>query len=203
MAVRNTRDRWGLVSKCFHWLTAILIIFMIILGVVMTELVSPGTNLQFVLYQTHKSVGFTVLALTLLRLGWRLANPVPVMPASMPLAERFIAFAAHVAMYIFLIAIPLSGWFLTSASAYAEFIPTKLYGLIEIPHLISPNEVTFRKLLGLHQILVITLGGMLVLHVVAAMKHHFLNRDEVFRRMLPDRIAQRVPDAPAVREPGA
>ena len=162
---------------------------LLVAGMTMTRL-HPGSALQFSLYQLHKSVGITVLALTLVRIGWRLAHRPPPLPPTMPLWERRAAAAGHLGLYALLLAMPLSGWAAVSASLFN--IPTVLYGLLPWPHLpglatlAPPAKLAAEALLKqIHDAGAWTMLALLALHVGAALRHHFQLRDGVMARMLP------------------
>ena len=135
MTLRNTRDRWGSISMSLHWLIAALILVLGIVGLTMDDL--PRTPGYFWVYTAHKSLGITVLALAVVRLGWRLyagrPDPVPGIP---PWQER-LAEATHGLIYVLIFAVPLSGWLFDSAVGLRPF---RLFGLVEMPKLAAPSE---------------------------------------------------------------
>jgi len=182
-------SRYHPVAITLHWLTAAAILALIVMGLVMTE-AKPGSHLQFALYQLHKSVGVTVLLLTVLRLGWRLSHTAPALPEHMPGWEKFLAHAGHAALYGFLLLMPLEGWALVSASVFN--IPTVLFGLVPLPHLPWLAELSYADkkpvedlLKALHEaaawVMIVTILG----HAAAALRHHVLLRDDVLTCMLP------------------
>lgn len=182
-------QRYSAVAILLHWSIALLVLALVGLGLVMTNL-APGSPTQFSLYQWHKSLGITVLLLTLARIGWRLAHPVPALPANLRPWERAAARVTHVGLYVLLLAIPLSGWALVSASPWN--IPTVLYGIIPWPHL--PVLPALEDKAGAeavakqaHNLLAWLAVALVALHVAAALKHHFILRDDVLARMLPGR----------------
>ncbi len=188
MAVwRNSLSRYGMIAIGFHWLIAFAIIGMLALGTIMVDM-SPASPLKFTLYQWHKSVGITILVLSLLRLGWRLVNPVPRLPTGMQWWEIAAARGTHVGFYLLMILLPVSGWAMVSVSPWD--IPTILYGLVELPHLPLRGMVDDLKgaesaLKEVHEWLGWGAVGLLVLHVAGALKHHFVSRDDTLLRMLP------------------
>jgi cytochrome b561 len=187
LLIGNTSDRYGLVAMGFHWLIAAAILGMLGLGLVMVRL-TPGTALQFELYQWHKSVGITVLALSLLRLAWRLLHPVPALPDALAPWERFLARWTHRGFYVLMIGLPVTGWMMVSASVWN--VPTLLYGIVEVPHLPVLSTLEQKKpveeaLKRVHELAAWVFIGLFVLHVAGALKHHFLLRDAVLLRMLP------------------
>ena len=178
------------VAIILHWAIAVSIMTLIIAGWWMSEAIhKPETKaLAFKVYQLHKSLGLTVLVLSILRLAWRLANPPPPLPAGMTRFERTAAVLTHAAFYVLMLAIPLAGWAVVSASPLG--LPTIVFGLFEWPHIPmladladkKPAEHLFKTA---HEVMAYGLAALLVLHVAAALKHHFVNRDEVLAHMLP------------------
>jgi cytochrome b561 len=179
--------RYDGVAIALHWLTALAIIGLIAMGLIMTDL-PRGSALQFKMFQLHKSVGVTVLALTLLRLAWRLAHRPPPLPDEMPAWEKLAAHAGHLGLYGLMFAMPLSGWAVVSASPLN--IPTVLYGVIPWPHLpilstLADKKPVAEALEDLHSAGAWILIALLVVHAGAALRHHFLMKDDVLRRMVP------------------
>jgi cytochrome b561 len=179
--------RYDSVAIALHWLTALAVVGMLAMGLIMTDL-PRGSSLQFALFQLHKSVGVTILGLTVLRLGWRLAHRPPALPDEMPAWEKRAAHAGHLGLYALLLGMPLSGWAMVSASP--RNIPTILYGVIPWPHLPVLSTLANKKpvadaLEDLHSAAAWILIALLVVHVGAALRHHFLLNDDVLRRMLP------------------
>ena len=179
--------RYDGVAIALHWLMALAIVGMIALGLIMTDL-PRGSTLQFSMFQLHKSVGVTVLLLTLLRLAWRLAHRPPALPDEMPVWEKLAAHAGHLGLYALMFGLPLSGWAVVSASPLN--IPTVLFGVIHWPHLPLLSTLANKKpvaeaLESLHSAAAWILIALLVVHAGAALRHHFLLKDDVLRRMLP------------------
>jgi cytochrome b561 len=179
--------RYSLVAIVLHWLSALGILALVAMGLAMTQLELAPMR-KFELYQWHKSLGITVLLLTLLRLGWRLFRPPPALPPGMPKVERRAAHGAHILLYGLLIGMPLTGWAVVSASPFN--IPTLLYGTIPWPHL--PVIATLADKANAEKVLAVVhasgawiLIALLVLHVGAALLHHLILRDDTLWRMLP------------------
>ena len=186
MGLRNTSRRYGSVAMLFHWVLAAAVIFMLWLGIAMEGMAPDGRLLgldQFAAYQLHKSIGFTILVLAVSRLVWRWINPVPPLPENLKTWERWAAKFTHVALYLLLIAMPIVGWIMVSASPWQ--IPTVLYGVVELPHITGPNEQLEGAMIRLHATLGFVFIALLVLHVVAAAKHHFVLKDDTLKRILP------------------
>ncbi|RZK81532.1 MAG: cytochrome b, partial [Methylobacterium sp.] len=131
-AVAPAPLRYTRVAIAFHWAIAALVLALLGIGLAMTH-ADLAPMRRFQLYQWHKSVGITVLVLSLLRLGWRAFHRPPPLPAAMPALERAAAHLAHGVLYALIIAMPLVGWALVSASPFN--IPTVLYGVVPWPHL--------------------------------------------------------------------
>jgi cytochrome b561 len=183
------------VAILLHWASALAVLVLIGLGLTMTHAALAPLR-QFQLYQWHKSVGVTVLALTVLRLLWRLTHRAPPHPAGMPARERRAAAAAHHLLYLLLVGLPLTGWAVVSLSPFN--IPTVLYGLVPWPHLPLaahvPDPAAAEGLLKqVHALGAWFLAALLAVHVAAALRHHFLLRDDVLRRMLPGRRPSTAP----------
>src|SRR3990167_2496566 len=176
MRIINTEDRYGVVTIFLHWIMAVLIIGLLILGIYMVTLPISHTKLK--LYGWHKEYGLLALGLVALRLIWRLSNVTPRL--SLPLLEKFAARTVHWAFYVFMFAMPLTGWLITSAAG----LPASFFGLFVLPNLISPNEESRILLEEIHKWLGYGLIATIVLHTSAALKHHFINKDDILRRML-------------------
>ena len=179
MAVRNTIYRWGAVSQLLHWLIVLLIVVQVTLGTWATDL--PAGSKKLGLLARHKSVGITILMLVSLRLLWRWANPTPALPPTLKTWEQTVARVTHVLLYLLLFAQPLSGWMMSSARGF----PVSWFGFFQLPDLVPKNKSLYEALLMTHSTLAWVLGAVVALHVAAALKHHFMLKDDVLRRMLP------------------
>jgi cytochrome b561 len=185
--LRRPLTRYSAVAIVLHWLIALLILANI--GLAWTFQNLPKGLLEFKLIQLHKSFGITVLVLSVLRLAWRLLNPPPAEPP-MPAWQKTAAGAVHWAFYVIMIGMPLSGWVMVSTSAYN--LPTLLYGAIPWPHIGPLHDLPTagRKAWGdaagtTHAVLAWIAYGLIGLHVLAALKHQVLDRDNLIYRMLP------------------
>lgn len=179
-----TAARYGAVAQVFHWLTAVGVIAGFTIGLIMVEMAfSP---LQLKLFSWHKWIGVSIFALLLLRLGWRLGHPAPPLPASTPPWQRHAAYLTHWALYALLLLIPLSGWVMSSAKGFS----TVVFGVLPLPDLLEKNEALGDRLADLHWWLNKTLLALFILHLAAALKHQFVDRDGLMWRMLPGRRAQ-------------
>ncbi len=196
-------DRYGIVAVALHWLIALAIMGMLVMGNVMVNVLTPFSSEQFAAYQWHKSIGITILALSVLRLIWRLTHPVPPLPDTLKPWERVLARLTHIGFYGLMLGIPLSGWAMVSASVYD--IPTVLYDVLPLPHLPVFSTLTEKApveeaLKTVHQLLGWSMIGLLALHIGAALKHHFILKDGVVRRMLPFDRDRQIQTHPAQRE---
>ncbi|MEL7489427.1 MAG: cytochrome b [Pseudomonadota bacterium] len=183
-------ERYTGVAIILHWMIAILIIGQIAGGLFMVKALEDGSSLKFELYQWHKSFGITILVLSLLRLGWRLTHRPPALPEGMSGLERAGARFSHLAFYGLMIGVPLGGWALVSASPFASSVPTYLFGVIPWPHLpffegVEDRRALAEQISGLHEFFALATAALLAVHVGAALKHHFVNRDGVLARMAP------------------
>ncbi|MBV9996000.1 MAG: cytochrome b [Caulobacteraceae bacterium] len=182
------RSTYSAVAIALHWLIAILILTNIGLAWYFDDLKGPAKVAPLAL---HKSIGITVLLLSLIRIGWRLANPPPPLPAHMRPWERWIAKATHLVFYVLMLGLPLSGWAMVSASPLIKTHPTVLYGVVPWPALPFPGVDgdqlhAARKLFSLtHETLAKVAYAAIVLHVVGALKHIVIDRDDVVARMIP------------------
>lgn len=188
MPIKNAADRWGVVSLGIHWLTVILVLCLAFVGLLMDELPNSPTKVQ--VYALHKSFGLTVLALTVLRLLWRLVVGVPQPVPGVPRWQTAVAKLTHGALYVVLLAMPLSGWLYNSASGF----PLKWFGLFPLPKLSGYDPDVKHFALAVHETLFLVLAAIVTLHALAALKHHYLDHDRTLARMLP---LLKAPDAAA------
>lgn len=181
------RTRYSTVAIVLHWTIAVLIIFNLYLALQFDGLRGLA---KFNAFQLHKSIGLTVLMLSLARLAWRLTHTPPPFPAEMPKLEKFAAQAAHWVLYGLMIGIPLTGWVIVSASP--TNLPTMIFKTIPWPHLGFIHDLAMPVRRGLedqveqvHMLLGFGMGFLIIVHIAAALKHQFWNKDEVLGHMLP------------------
>ncbi|MGE7198243.1 YceI family protein [Brevundimonas naejangsanensis] len=192
-------SRYSAVAIALHWLIAVAILSMIPMGWWMSDAIAqPDTQaLAYRVFQIHKSIGFLILALTVLRIVWRLTHPVPALPGAMKGWEQFAARATHAAFYALMLALPLTGWIYVS-TGWAVVTDTPLavatswFGLFTIPHLPfiehaseAARRATAWMAMGAHSKLAWGAIVLVVLHVGAALKHQFFDRDGVLSHMIP------------------
>jgi cytochrome b561 len=179
MTIRNTTARWGHVSQFLHWLIVVLLIVQVTLASIADDL--PLGMKKLAMLARHKSVGITILGLAVLRLLWRWMNPTPALPDTLKPYERVLANLTHAGLYIVLFAMPLSGWMMSSARGF----PVSWFGFIQLPDLVTKNKSVYDAMLETHETLAWVLYVIVGLHVLAALKHHFVLKDHVLKRMLP------------------
>jgi len=182
MQIRNSQIRYGAAAQWLHWIVVALIVTQFVLASQAEDATSPLRKLSIL--ATHKSVGMTVLTLAVLRLIWRLVNPVPAAPSAMPRWQRIASVVAHWALYALILLTPLMGWMMSSFKNY----PVSYFKLFTFPDLVAPNEALFEASKALHKVLAGSMFSVAVLHILAALKHHFVDKDDVLRRMLPIKL---------------
>lgn len=177
MQIKNTTTRYGLVAILLHWLMALLMIGLLAMGLYMVNL--PISLQKLKLYGWHKEYGLLVLALLIVRFSWRIINTTPHL--SLPWYELLAARLVHWAFYGFMVALPISGWLITSAAG----LPVSYFDLFTLPNLVDPNPELLGYFEWVHQWLGYALIATVFLHTSAALKHHFINKDDILRRMIP------------------
>lgn len=163
-----------------HWLIALLIIATFSLGLTMVDI--PGltpTKLKY--FSWHKWLGVTIFGFACVRLLWRLSHPAPPYPVHMPQWQQHAAHGLHVLLYVLIFAIPTTGYLYSLAAG----VPIVYLGLYPLPVLISPSPELKTLFKFAHYWLNMTLLAAFCLHVLAALKHHFIDRDGIFKRILP------------------
>jgi cytochrome b561 len=173
-------ERYTRTAMTLHWLIALLIVAAFTLGLVMVDI--PGftpTKLKY--FSWHKWLGVTVLALAAARLLWRHRNRPPQHAPGMAAWQTRAADVTHVLLYILMFAVPLSGYLYTTAAG----VPVVYLGLWQIPALFDADTALKGALKPVHYWLNMALAALVVMHVAAALKHHFVDRDDVLKRMLP------------------
>lgn len=184
-------ERYTAVAILLHWLIALGILALIVIGLIMTQLQATiGPMETFKLFQLHKSIGITVLLLAVIRILWRVTHKPPALPAHMPAVEKGAAHGLHWLLYGLMLGLPLTGWAVVSSSPFN--LPTVLYSLIPwpdlpvLPHL--ANKAAVSHVLGwVHAYGAWILIGLLVVHVAAVFRHQIIKRDGVLLRMMPGR----------------
>jgi len=177
MQLGNTRERYGLVAQTLHWLIALGFVAQFALAWYMEEL--PNTPFKIELFNLHKSIGVTILALALVRLGWRLANPAPALPEGLPRWEHWAARASHIGLYGVIFAQPITGLVF---SLYSTF-PSLIWGWkLPDPGASKAVEDAFH---AAHFYISWVILALVAVHVLAALRHHVVLGNDVLRRMVP------------------
>jgi cytochrome b561 len=173
---QTTPHRYNAVAVGLHWLMALGLLGAIGVGWYMSGL--PFSVQRLKLFNWHKWVGITLLALVMLRLLWRLAKGAPP-PVAAPLWQQRAASAAHALLYLLMAAVPLLGWAYSSASGF----PVVWFGVLPLPDWVAPDKQLAAQLKDIHAIAAYSLLALIVLHVAAALKHQFVDRDRLLARM--------------------
>ena len=177
-AIPTTTARYSLTAILLHWLLALAIITAFCVGLYMTGL--PFSMERLKLYNWHKWAGVTILVLSAGRLLWRLFHKPPA-DLPMPAWQAMAAHATHGLLYAAFFAVPLSGWAYSSAAGF----PIVWFGLLPLPDLVAPDKALAETLKQAHHLLAYALAALVLAHVGAALKHHFIDRDGLIKRMLP------------------
>ena len=166
------------VARALHWLTAVLVILVILGGIAMTNM--GDGPVKDTIYNLHRSTGVLLIPLIIFRLIYRLLNPPPPLSADIPQAQRIAAHAIHWALYALLLIQPLIGWVATSAYG-AQIV---VYGLFVLPPVVAQDQAFAEQLFGIHKVLGIAIAVLIIGHAGAALFHHFILRDNTLERML-------------------
>jgi cytochrome b561 len=171
--------RYTPVAISLHWLIALLIFAGWGLGFYMHDLPLSPAKLRY--YSWHKWIGVTVFMLTIVRVGWLATHPAPRLPRGLRPWQVQTARVSHFGLYLLMFVIPLSGWLMSSAKG----VPTVYFGVVPIPDLIGKDKAIGDVLVQVHKWLAFGLAALVGLHIATAVKHHFIDRDGLMRRMVP------------------
>ncbi len=181
MTTRNgyvSGEQYSGVAILLHWLTAVLVVANLLLAVSMVPLPISPRKLQW--YAWHKWIGITIFLMTWLRLAWRHLRPPPL-PVPMPPWQRRAAAASHSLLYVLLLVIPVSGWLYSSTTG----VQVVYLGLVPLPDLLPKDRALAASLKAVHVTLNVAMVTLVLIHVAAAVRHHFVDRDRVLARMVP------------------
>ena len=179
MRLRNDAERWGAISIGLHWLVVLLVVATAVLGLYMTDL--PLGLYKVKVYALHKSLGLTVLGLGVLRLGWILSSGRPKALPGDPAWQRALAKLTHGGLYALLLIVPLSGWWYNSVAGFG----LRWFGLFQVPALGAADAALKEMAKERHELLFYVLAGLVAVHAIGALWHHYGLRDATLRRMLP------------------
>lgn len=175
LAADQDSIRYNGIARIFHAVIAIMVIFNLLSGI-------GGDAIEDVWnpFPIHKATGIIILLLSLGRIGWRLSWKMPAWPATMGNLQRLVAKVTHLAFYALMLIVPLTGWIMSSAGKY----PISIYGLFEWPKLAVAKGSALAEIAHEgHELLGFLMAGLVVLHVAAALHHHFVMKDNILRRM--------------------
>lgn len=173
------KNRYSTTAILLHWLTAALIFCAFPLGLYMSDLKFSPLKLQ--LFSYHKWLGVTIFLLLVIRLLWRVTHTPPALPTSIVAWQQRAAHSVHHLLYSLLVFIPVSGWLMSSAKG----VPVVYLGLIQLPDLVSKDKALGNTLEAAHSALNYVLLAVLILHIAAALKHHYIEQDDTLARMMP------------------
>ena len=176
----TTVPRYAASSRWLHWLTALLLLFIIPLGVWIAYFEPADESFKMRLYNVHESLGVLVFVLVLARIVNRFLNPPPPLPPDMPAWMRFAAHANHVGLYLLLLLMPLTGFLATNAWGF----PLSVFDVLPIPSPVGKDEALAKVLSFLHWCGAIAIGLLIVGHLAGVVHHSFVRRDGLLRRML-------------------
>jgi cytochrome b561 len=179
MPLSNTDQAYGAVAQFLHWAIVIMIIAQYVIIESAEDLPDGLEKLQVI--SNHKSLGMLVFLLALARIGWRIVNRGKPVPVPMPNWQRIAAAAGHGVLYLLILAMPLTGWAMSSSANY----PVTLFGWFQFPAIVSPNHDLHEALEEVHEVLFNVLVVLALAHAAAALFHHFVLKDDSLRRMLP------------------
>ncbi|HET7793621.1 MAG TPA: cytochrome b [Rhizobacter sp.] len=171
-----TARRYTPTAMLLHWVLALAIVGSFCMGVYMADL--PFSPQRLKLYNWHKWAGVTILALSAVRLLWRLTHQPPA-DLPMPAWQRLAAHATHYGLYLLFFAVPLVGWAYSSAAGF----PIVWFGVLPLPDFVSPDKALAEAIKPWHGYLAFAMAALVLMHVAAALKHHFIDRDGLLSRM--------------------
>ena len=169
--------RYNLFSVVIHWVMALLILITWSIAIVVGDM--PLSPLRIVGFSWHKWLGITVLFLVIIRLLWRATHPAPKLDLKMPIWQEKVMALTHVALYLLMFAIPLVGWLMSSAKGYT----VNYFGLFDLPDLVGKDKALGHQLKEVHELLANVLVALVGLHVLAALKHQFIDKEGLLGRM--------------------
>lgn len=178
----NTEDHYGAIAILFHWSMALIVVGLAVLGLYMVTLPDAGFDtkkITLILY--HKEFGLLILVLLVTRLAWRVTNILPQLVAHLPDWQQIAARFVHLCFYALMFALPMTGWLMSSAAG----IPVSFFGLFTLPELLPRDQFLFQRFIDIHRWLGYLLILFIFVHVGAALRHHFVFKDDTLRRMLP------------------
>jgi cytochrome b561 len=177
--MRNSPTQYGSLARFLHWAIAILVIVTVPIGLTMIR-IGEG-KLQNLLFVVHESIGLTIFLLAIARIVWRLVEPPPPLPASVPSGKALLAHLNHWLLYLLLFLMPVTGYLSVVAGGY----PLNFFALFDVPRLVAKNESLGKFTENAHLLLQYAVYVLVLIHVAAALHHHLVKRDGVLHRMWP------------------
>jgi cytochrome b561 len=178
--LRNTPAEWGSAAKLFHWVGAVLVVFLLVFGWWMTHAAERSGRFSF--YQLHTVIGYYLLLLVTLRVLWRAFDRTPTLPPDTRPWERMAAHLSHALLYLFMVALSLTGWVMVGVGRRP--IEATLFGFLQVPLASrTPDRALHDFLEDAHRDLAYLLLVLVIIHIAAALRHHFLKKNDVLRRM--------------------
>jgi cytochrome b561 len=175
----DTMEKFSFTTRLLHWAIAAFLLVQIPLAWYMTDL--PLGPDMFAKYALHKSLGMVLFTLAVARLIWAIIGKRPALPPQTKRYEKILAKATQGLLYLLVIVMPFSGWAMSSAAN----VPVKVFGVIALPNLVAPNEQFMENMQNVHELQSIVLLSLITLHLLAGLKHYFVDRDNVLQSMLP------------------
>lgn len=179
MSLKNTSNRYGWVITYLHWVMALIIIGLLVLGLYMVGLPVSLQKLKF--FGWHKEFGLLILFLVIFRFAWRMFNITPLLPSDMPRWQKVAAHLLHYSFYGFMVAMPVTGWMMSSAAG----APVSFFGLFVLPDLVQANPSLETTLVIVHKYLGYALMAAIAGHVMATIYHYWAFKDNILRRISP------------------
>jgi cytochrome b561 len=177
--ILNSRDEWGAFAKTLHWLMAVLILSMFVLGWV--AVIYPLSPTKLELFIWHKSIGLTLLALVVVRLLWRIVNITPEPPAGESVVEQRLARTGHAVLYALMVLMPVSGYIINSTANFSF----RYFGGARVPNLIPADKAWQDAAEAVHLTTFSIFFLVVIIHIVAAIRHHTIKKNNILSRMLP------------------
>lgn len=177
--IPDSGDSWGAVTRTLHWLMALMILGMFVLG--WTAVNYPMSPDKLKLFIWHKSFGLTLLALVVVRILWRLVNATPVPPSGVSTSEQRAARTGHIVLYLLMLLMPVSGYIINSTANF-QF---RFFGGPRVPNLIPADKSWQEVAETVHLATFWIFALVLLIHVTAALRHHFVRKNDVLVKMLP------------------
>lgn len=179
MLIKNTAERYGIISKMFHWSLALLVLIQFYLIIQVKFLPENSPTAGFLIGGLHKPIGILVFLLAILSYFWRAINIKPSYPGRMTALEKTAATLAHNLLYLCLIVMPLTGLVMSVAAGR----PPNFFGLFQVPQFLAENKSLSDNFFLMHRYIGYLFMIIISIHVLAALKHHFLNKDNILKRM--------------------